>query len=95
MVVVLIAGVLKIVPVPKLAPPVNDAYQLMVELPLAVAPKATETGPGPQAEPGVVLRMAGLLTVTVTGVEGEAAIGVPPQVMTQRYSVEAVTPVAL
>ena len=69
-----IDGVVKDVPVPKEAPPVEAAYQLMVPA-LAVAPNTTV--PVPQREPGVVPVMVGtVLTVAVTAVR-EAVVQLP------------------
>ena len=64
-------GVVKLVPDPKLAPPVAAAYQFMVAVPeLEVAPKVTM--PGPHRSPGVVLVISGVvLTVATTSVRGE------------------------
>ena len=59
-------GVMKLVPVPKLAPPVAAAYQLMVPAE-AVAPKVTV--PVPQLLPGVVPLIVGIVfMVAVTAV---------------------------
>ena len=59
-------GVVKLVPVPKLEPPVAAAYQLIVPAD-AVAPNVTV--PVPQLLPGVVAVMVGTeLTVAVTAV---------------------------
>ena len=44
-------GVVKLVPVPKLVPPVNEGYQFIVPA-LAVAPNVTV--PAPQLKSGVV-----------------------------------------
>ena len=57
---------MKLVPVPKEAPPEEAAYQLIVPA-LAVAPKLTV--PVPQILPGVVEEMVGtVFTVAVTDV---------------------------
>ena len=59
-------GVVKLVPVPKLEPPVAAAYQLIVPAD-AVAPNVTV--PVPQLLPGVVAVMVGMgLIVAVTAV---------------------------
>ena len=50
-------GVVKLVPVPKLVPPVKEEYQFMVPE-LAVAPKVTT--PGPQLKSGVVDVIVGI-----------------------------------
>ena len=50
-------GVVKLVPVPRLAPPVDAAYQLMVPAE-AVAPRVTV--PVPQILPGVIVVMVGM-----------------------------------
>ena len=61
-----IDGVIKLVPVPKLAPPDAAAYQLMVPAD-AVAPNVTV--PVPQILAGVVPVMVGtVLTVAITAV---------------------------
>ena len=61
-----IDGVIKLIPVPKLEPPVAAAYQLMVPAD-AVAPNVTV--PVPQTLPGVVPVMVGtVLTVASTAV---------------------------
>ena len=61
-----IPGVVKLVPVPKLAPPVAAAYQLIVPAD-AVAPRVTV--PLPQTLPGAVPVIAGtVFTVATTGV---------------------------
>ncbi len=61
-----ILGVVKLVPVPRLEPPVDASYQLIVPAD-AVAP--SETVPVPQREPSVVPEMVGaVLTVAVTAV---------------------------
>jgi hypothetical protein len=61
-----IDGVVKLVPVPRLAPPVAAAYQLMVPA-LAVAPNTTV--PVPHRLAGVVVVIVGIaLTVAVTAV---------------------------
>ena len=58
-------GVVKLVPVPSDAPPVEAAYQLIVPA-LAVAPRITV--PVPHLDPGVVPVIAGIaLTVKVAG----------------------------
>jgi hypothetical protein len=65
-VVALILGVVKLVPVPMEAPPVDAAYQLIVPA-LAVAPSITV--PVPHLDPGVVPVIVGIgLTVAVTAV---------------------------
>ena len=57
-------GVVKLVPVPKLVPPVKEEYQFIVPA-LAVAPNVTV--PVPQTEPGVVPDTVGMaLTVATT-----------------------------
>ena len=59
-------GVVKLVPVPKLEPPVADAYQLIVPAD-AVAPNVTV--PVPQLLPGVVPVIVGIgFIVAVTAV---------------------------
>ena len=59
-------GVVKLVPVPSDAPPVEAAYQLIVPA-LAVAPSITV--PVPHLDPGVVPVIVGMvLTVAVTAV---------------------------
>ena len=59
-------GVVKVVPVPKLAPPVEAAYQLIVPAE-AVAPKPTV--PVPHRDAGVIPLIVGMaLTVAVTAV---------------------------
>ena len=59
-------GVVKLVPVPRLDPPVAAAYQLIVPAD-AVAPKVTV--PVPQTLPGVVLLIVGaVFTVAITAV---------------------------
>jgi len=59
-------GVVKLVPVPKLVPPVEAAYQLIVPAD-AFAPRVTV--PLPQTLPGVVPVIVGtVLTVAITGV---------------------------
>ena len=66
MVVALIDGVVKLVPVPRLAPPVSAAYQLIVPA-LAVAPSVTV--PAPHRLAGVVEAMVGIaVTVAITAV---------------------------
>ena len=61
-----IDGVIKLVPVPKLEPPVGAAYQLIVPAD-AVAPNVTV--PVPQTLPGVVPVIVGVvLTVATTAV---------------------------
>ena len=56
-------GVVKLVPVPREAPPVEPAYQLIVPA-LAVAPSITV--PVPHLEPGVVPVIVGIeFTVNV------------------------------
>ena len=61
-----ILGVVKLVPVPKLDPPVAFAYQFTVPAE-AVAPKVTV--PLPQTLPGVVPVIVGIgFTVAITGV---------------------------
>ena len=62
-------GVLKVVPEPKLDPPDEAAYQLIVP-PEAAAESATEEVP--QAEPGVVPEIVGIvLMVATTATLGE------------------------
>ena len=62
-------GVLKVVPVPKLDPPEEAEYQLIVP-PDAAAESATEEVP--QAEPGVVPEIVGIvLMVATTATLGE------------------------
>ena len=64
-------GVVKLVPVPKLVPPVAAPYQLTVPAD-AVAPRVTM--PLPQTLPGMVAVIVGtVLTVAITGVL-EAAV---------------------
>ena len=59
-------GVVKLVPVPIEAPPVEAAYQLIVPA-LAVAPNTTV--PVPHLDPGVVPVIVGIgLTVAITAV---------------------------
>ena len=59
-------GVLNVVPVPRLVPPVAAAYQLIVP-PEAVAPRVTD--PVPQLLSGVVPVMVGsVLIVAITAV---------------------------
>ena len=59
-------GVVKLVPVPRLAPPVDAAYQLIVPAE-AVAPRVTV--PVPQTLPGVVAVMVGTaFTVAITAI---------------------------
>ena len=61
-----ILGVVKLVPVPRLAPPVDAAYQLIVPAE-AVAPRVTV--PVPQTLPGLVAVMVGMvLTVAITAI---------------------------
>ena len=61
-----IVGVIKLIPVPKLAPPVGAAYQLIVPAD-AVAPNVTV--PVPQTLPGVDPVIVGMgFTVASTGV---------------------------
>ena len=61
-----ILGVVKLVPVPRLAPPVDAAYQLIVPAE-AVAPSVTV--PVLHTLPGVVAVMVGMaLTVAITAV---------------------------
>ena len=56
-------GVVKLVPVPRLVPPVDVAYQLIAPAE-AVAPRVTV--PVPQMLPGVVVVMVGMtLTVAI------------------------------
>ncbi len=64
-------GVVKLVPDPKIAPPVAAAYQFMVAVPeLEVAPKIIV--PGPHRAPGVVVVIVGVcVTVATTAVRGE------------------------
>ena len=62
----LMLGVVKLVPVPSEAPPVEAAYQLIVPA-LAVAPSITV--PVPHLDPGVVPVIVGIaLTVAITAV---------------------------
>ena len=62
----LILGVVKLVPVPRLDPPLDAAYQFIVPA-LAVAPM--DTVPVPQVLPGVVPVIVGIaLTVATTAV---------------------------
>jgi len=64
-------GVVKLVPVPRLVPPVAAVYQLIAPAD-AVAPRVTV--PLPQTLPGVVAVIAGtVLTVAITGVLDDAA----------------------
>ena len=67
MVVVLIDGVVYVPPVPKDAPPLAAAYQLMVVPELLVAPNVSE--PVPHLDAGVVVRICGLFTVMVSVLE--------------------------
>ena len=61
-----IVGVIKLIPVPKVAPPVGAAYQLIVPAD-AVAPNVTV--PVPQTLPGVDPVIVGMgFTVASTGV---------------------------
>ena len=61
-----IVGVIKLIPVPKLTPPVGAAYQLIVPAD-AVAPNVTV--PVPQTLPGVDPVIVGMgFTVASTGV---------------------------
>ena len=61
-----ILGVVKLVPLPKLVPPVDAAYQLIVPA-LAAAPNVTV--PLPHTEPGVVPLIVGIaFTVATTAV---------------------------
>ncbi len=57
-------GVVNDVPVPKAVPPLAAAYQLSVEPGVPVA--ASVAVPVPQMAAGVVVRICGSLTVTVT-----------------------------
>ena len=70
-VVVLMLGVVKLVPEPRIAPPDAAAYQFIVAVPeLEVAPKITV--PGPHRSPGVVVVILGVgVTVATTAVRGE------------------------
>ncbi len=61
MVVPVIIGVVNVLPVPKLVPPIAAAYQLIVPV-LAVACNFTE--PALQRTPGVVLVIVGKLIIT-------------------------------
>ena len=64
-----ILGVVKLVPVPKLVPPVVAAYQLMVPA-LATAPKVTV--PVPHLDAGVELVIVGIvLIVAMIAVRGD------------------------
>ena len=64
-VVVPILGVTKLVPEPRIGPPIAPAYQFMVAVPeLAVALKVTV--PGPQRSPGVVLFIVGVVVTVAT-----------------------------
>ena len=59
----MITGVVKLIPVPSINPPVAAEYQLMIPSD-EVAPRVTV--PLPQTNPGVVLVIAGIgLTVTI------------------------------
>ena len=79
-------GVVNDVPVPKLAPPVAAAYQLMVPA-LAVAPKVTV--PVPQRLAAVLAVMVGVaFTVTVLVVAEQ-----PPVVVNVNVALPAETPV--
>jgi hypothetical protein len=78
-------GVVNDVPVPKLAPPVAAAYQLMVPA-LAVAPNVTV--PAPQRLAGVVAVTVGAFTVTALVVAVQ-----PPVVVNVNVAVPAETPV--
>ena len=80
-----ILGVVKLVPDPKLAPPVDAVYQSMVAVPeLEVAPKSTV--PGPHRSPGAVLFIFGVvLTVATTSVRGEELQ--PFSVVSTKYDV--------
>ncbi len=67
-------GVVKLVPDPKLVPPVNAAYQFMVAVPeLEVAPKVT--APASQRCAGVVPVIEGVVPNVSTRVV--AAVAVP------------------
>ncbi len=68
---VLILGVVKLVPDPKIGPPVAAAYQFMVAVPeLEVAPKVT--APVSQPSPGMVPLIDGVVfTVATTAVRGD------------------------
>ena len=63
MVVALIDGVVKLVPVPKTLPPEGDPYQLSVPS-LAVAPKVTV--PVPHRLAGVVFTIVGVVFTVAT-----------------------------
>ena len=67
----LILGVVKLAPDPKLGPPVAAAYQLMVAVPeLEVAPKVTV--PVSHRSPGVVDVITGVgFTVAITAIRGD------------------------
>jgi hypothetical protein len=56
-------GVVKLAPVPKLVPPVNEEYQFIVPA-LAVAPKVTV--PEPQLKSGVVDVIVGIGRIVAT-----------------------------
>jgi hypothetical protein len=71
-------------------PPVGFSYQLIVDPALDVALNESEIGPGVHDTAGVVLNICGEFTVTETGVEGDAEIGTPSQVMIHLKSVDAV-----
>ena len=59
-------GVIKVVPVPRLAPPVAVEYQFIVPADVVAS---NETVPVPQTLPGVVAVIAGIeFTVAVTAV---------------------------
>ena len=75
MVVTEIDGVVNDVPVPNDGPPVTAAYQLITPAD-AVAPKIIV--PSPQTDPGVVVKIVGIieLTVAITSVL-EAVVHVP------------------
>ncbi len=74
MVVDEIDGVMKLVPVPREAPPVAAAYQLMIPV-LAVAPRLT--APVPQVDAGVVPVIDGT-SLTVATMAVLAAVVHPP-----------------
>ena len=69
MVVELIVGVVKLVPVPSDEPPDDAANQLIVAPEVAVAPSVTVPD-GEQIDAGVVEVIAGLVTVIVATEDG-------------------------
>jgi hypothetical protein len=78
-----IDGVVKLVPVPRLDPPVEAAYQFKVALPFEAA-AAKETVPEVQTWPGVDEETVGMV-VTVNIPAVDVAVGLQIPVTTQRY----------